>query len=516
MADIAINSLEDGRSGCDSLKSAASNVDAARSEGASGFQVLTHCTPDLGSGFINELTKSLDDIYNFISGNLYTSADGYFQKEPEETVPETEPDIGGPSGGVPGGGGPRGTGTPTPTAVTDPPTTPVTTSPETTVPETTTPETAPIAAVKLSELDTSSLTELQLSSLNGLVDQMIELANQNKGSLDSFVESDEYSDKIKQMLLESPYVPQELKAIIMDLDSSVVRLLLEYILKGNSPEIFDLNTLNLGIIYSCLDDVAKNNNLTIDELINNSKNAQILKEGLSQFDDVIDLIKGWEELSNEDFQEQLSAFYYGDVSEEFPTHDITTTRNYVDYLADACDVSYEELLTDNSYAETLKEGAIEFGKALSYFKSTSFFSTEGMIKNVSKLYDGSNYKAYGMTKDTVDSFKKEIDSVAQQNGTTSDNLLSNSQYADTVKDALLKSEAASGVGLIYKNAESSTSQNVAKNLYNTSFEESEQQKKLDELAKKAAETSKTEKTGSVGVSASGVSVKTALSGEDKK
>lgn len=507
MADIAINSLEDGRSGCSSLNSAAQGVNTARSE-ASGFSVLTHCNPDLGSGFINELNKSLDDIYNFISGNLYRSADGYFQSEPEDTLPD------GPSGGgvIPGGGGST---TPSTSEVTEPPTTPATTSPETTVPETTTPDTSPIAAINLEEINTSSLTELQLSSLNGLIDQLIELRNQSKDNyLDSFIETDTNSDLIKQLLLNSPYIPQELKAVIMDLDSSVVRLLLEYILKGNSPEIFDLNTLNLGIIYSCLDDVAKKNNLSLNELINNTKNAKLLRDGLSQFGDVIDLIKGWEELSNEDFQVQLRDFYYGDVSEEFPNHDITVTRNYVDYLAEACDVNYEELLTDESYAETLKEGAVQFGKALTFFKTSAEFSDEGLSKNVYRLFDGSNYKAFGMTKDSVDSFKKEIDSVAQQNGTTSENLLTNSQYADIVKEALLKSESASGVGLIYKNAESSTSQNVAKNLYNTTFEKSEQQQKLEELAKKAA--AGTNNARNVGVSRTGVSVESALSGEENK
>ena len=509
MADIGINSLEDGRSGCDALKAASQQVDVARSEGASGFAVLTHCNPDLGSGFISELTSSLDDIYNFISNNLYSSADGYFQPEPEETVPEKIVSSGDTSRDGVYPATPSSPSSPSsPTEVTSPETTPQTTAPETTVPETTTPDTEPIAAIKLAEINTTSLSEAKLNELNGLVDEMIELAKQKNTYLDQYIESDVNADKIKEMLLESPYVPQEFKAVIMDLDSQVVRLLLEYILKGNSPEIFDLNTLNIGIMFSCINDIAKENGLTFDELINNSKNSGILRENLAKYSDVVDLIQGWEDLSNDDFQTQLKAFYYGDVSEEFPEQDVIATRQYVDYLAAACEVSHDELLNDSTYAETLKEGAVQFGKSLTFFTANSFFSDEGLSKNMTKLFNGSNYKAYGLNEDGVKSFRSEMDSIAKENNITTDKLLSDSQYADSVKDALLKSNSASGVGLIYKNADSTVSQNVAKNLYNTSFEESEQQKKLDELAQKAV--------GSTSESKDGVTVNTALSGEDKK
>ena len=57
---------------------------------------------------------------------------------------------------------------------------------------------------------------------------------------------------------------------------------------------------------------------------------------------IIDLVKGWEDLPPEEFQEQLKSFYLGDVSEEFPNQDIDATRAFVDYLADDCDVDYEQ------------------------------------------------------------------------------------------------------------------------------------------------------------------------------
>lgn len=486
---IQINSLEQGRGACDVLKSAAQKVDAARQSASTSFQALSQINPDLGATFISELNNSLNDIYEFLNNKLFPAAEAYFQSDDDVTPDDPGGNDnnrgGGRSGGNSGGSGAESavddSGESNVTQVTpgenEVPVVPVDPTP--------TEDNSVVAAVNIEEIDTSSLTEMQLNDLNSLVDNVVDLAKQDNKKLDELLESDVNSDKIKQMLLESPYVPQEFKAIITDLDSSIVRLLLDYILKGNSPEVFDLNTLNLGIVYSLLGDVAKQNGISVQDLMTKPEYSQLLRDTLSEYDAVVDLIEGWEELSPEDFQEQLRTFYFGDeVSSEFPDQDITVTREYVDYLAEACDVYYEDFLNDKSYAETLKEGAKEFGKSLTFFKASSFFTDQGMRNNVIKMFDGTNYKAFGMTKDNVESFRKEIDSLAKTNNTTSSNVLTNSQYADQVKDALMKSDSAKGVGFIYKNSESSVSQSVAKNIYSTTFEKSTQQKELDELAAK--------------------------------
>ena len=239
------------------------------------------------------------------------------------------------------------------------------------VPDTIPEEETAVAAVNLSDINTTPLTESQLSDLNGLVDEIIELTKQKNSALDTFVETDVNSDLIKEMLLASPHVPEEFKAVIKDLDSSAVRLLLESILKGSSPEIFELNTLNLGVTLTYLADIADQNGITIQDLLENEKYSSLLKSSLTEFDDVVELIKGWEDQTPEEFQKQMKQFYFGDVSTEFPDQDILVTRTFVDYLADASNAYYEDLLDDTSYASVLKDGALELGKALTFFNATS-------------------------------------------------------------------------------------------------------------------------------------------------
>lgn len=477
---IKINDLSSGREAANEIKAAAQLLDVQRTTAASGFNALTQVTPDLGSKFISELTTSLDDIYNFLNGKLYSAIEGYFKDDNEEETPKGK----NPSGGGPSGVGPAATSTDPPKETT-PETTPDTT-PDT-VPDTTPEESVIPGGVELSKIDTESLEEVKLDELNGTVQELIDLSKSKSKLLDELLGTDEESDNIKKLLLESPNIPEEFKNVIKDLDSRTVRLLLKYILHGNSPEIFDLNTLNLGVMYSYLEGVAKTNGLTMEQLLTDSKNTGLLRSALQECDNVVELIKGWEDLSSEEFQEQLKEFYYGDVSEEFPDSDITVTRAYVDFLAEECDVYYEDFLKDSSYAETLKEGAVQLGKSLTFFKAASFFTDDGMRNTVTSMFDGTNSKAFGMNEDSVTKFKAEIDAAAKENNTTADKLLSDSQYADKVKETLAKSSSAKGVGSIYRESDSTTSQKVAKNLYNTDFtKKSDEQIELEKYAEEAA------------------------------
>lgn len=465
MADdsIQINSLEQGRDACNTLKSATQKIDVARQSASSSFAALSQINPDLGSNFISELKNSLDDIFTYLNGKV-PKVENYFKNEDTNNNSNNNNNRGGNYGG--GGVAP--------------------------VPDTIPEEETAVAAVNLSDINTTPLTESQLSDLNGLVDEIIELTKQKNSALDTFVETDVNSDLIKEMLLASPHVPEEFKAVIKDLDSSAVRLLLESILKGSIPEIFELNTLNLGVTLTYLADIADQNGITIQDLLENEKYSSLLKSSLTEFDDVVELIKGWEDQTPEEFQKQMKQFYFGDVSTEFPDQDILVTRTFVDYLADASNAYYEDLLDDTSYASVLKDGALELGKALTFFNATSFFTDQGMKENMTSLLYGSNYEAFGMTKDNVESFKKEIDSAAKEKNVSVNDYLTDSKYADDVKEVLLNSKSAEDVGLIYKKVDSSISQKVSKNLYETKYEKSKQQLELDKIleekAKKEAET----------------------------
>ena len=75
-----------------------------------------------------------------------------------------------------------------------------------------------------------------------------------------------------------------------------------------------------------------------------------------------------------------------------------------------------------------------------------------------------------MTNEEVTSFKAEVDALAKQQGVTTNQLLSNEKYADSVKEMLTNSQNAKEVGLIYSKRDSKVHQSVVKNLYATEIE----------------------------------------------
>ena len=372
MADnMDIEKLEVGRQGCDLIEAIAQKVDISRQNASTAFAPLTTIDPDVGTHLINELTTSLEEIQKFLKDVVFKSADEYYKKEEDnDDIPDTTPQSITPDGpGVgPGGGTPKET---------IPDTTPATT------PDTT-PSTSPIIDpdTNLVNINTKPLEEMKLSDLFGLMTEFIGLAEMKKMPLDELLASDVNADAIKEVLLKCPSTPKELKEAITDLDSQVVRKFIYDLLSGKYPEVFDLNNLNRVSFYKYLEIIAKNNGISVEELLKDSKYSKLLQDSVSGLDKTVELFKGWEEVSDETFQEQLKMFYYGDVESSFPDQDIYAARAYVDYLATECEVDYEELLNDKDYADDIQKGAQEFGKTLSFFNSISFFDQDNIQSTI--------------------------------------------------------------------------------------------------------------------------------------
>lgn len=408
------------------------------------FNSLT--TPiDVAASYVAELKKSIEEVFLFTK-----KQQAAFQQLIDDGL--TDPGGQDPGGDDPtdpgGGGGPSGENP-------EDPTTP--------------PVVVPPAEIPVSELiPVDSLEDVSVSQIDGIVDSLIELAGDKP--LDEFISDPTSSDKIRDALLQSPYIPDDLKKLLQEADSELVRQTIQALMKGKMPEVFALNPLNIGIVYSYLSKIASDNGITVEQLLNDPQYSGLLKAHLAGFEDVIELIKGWEDLSAEELQANLLSIYDGDGIGDMKDSTVNIMRTFVDYIADATEIPAEELLLDTKYADILKNATEQFGKTSVFMNAASHYSSDGMQGVINSLVDGSNAAALGMDESEVNGFKSEIDALAKEKGVTSEVLLSDSKYADDVKNTLAASENAKEVGLIYEKSESSVSQNVAKNLYNTKFE----------------------------------------------
>lgn len=448
-SSISIN-LESAQAATETLKTGNNKVSVAgETISANPFNPLCSINPDLASTYLTEYINSLTEVYSFAE-KINTALTQYISQIKQNEDGEGDNPIGGgdpPTGTPPGGD--------------DDPTTP----PDTEIP--TTPVVPPVTdGTQINPEIVDETEELNLTQIAGVVGSLIDMSDEKGKGIDEILADPTLADDVKNMLLNSPYLTDELKELLTNADSETVRQTLQAIMKGEKPEVFDLNPLNVGIVYAYLMQVAGENGITVEQLLNDPQYAELLKTTLGGFGDVVELIKSWEELSAEEYQAQLLKVYDGDGIGDLKPTAVNIVRTFVDYVSEATEIGAEELLTDSKYGEILKTATQQFAKTGVFMNAASHYSTGGMAEVVGGILTGENPGALGMTDEEVTGFKGEIDALAQEKGVTSEELLSNSSYAEDVKQALASSENAAEVGTIYSKSEPTVSQNVAKNLYN--------------------------------------------------
>lgn len=461
MAESGINiNLDSAKQAVESIKTANNKIELIVNDlGSNPFKPLCSTDPDLASNYVAEYLASITEMYTFANDKIYNALESYISSISDEENGNQSSDNNSSGGGNGGGsGGNGGNGGSSDSDITTPIVPPVIPPSDDT-----------------SSIDTTKWNEWELDEVASVVNTLKDLSENAGLGIDEMLLQEILADKLKEALLASQDIPDELKEQLKDADSKVIMKVFESIMKGENPEIFDINPLNLGIVYSRLMAVAEENGITLEELLSSSDYIDLLKETLKEFEDSVDLLQKWDNLSASEYQEKLLDVYDGNGIGDIKPSAVEIVRSFVDYISDSTEINSEELLTESKYAEIIKKGAQEFAKTSVFIGATSHYSSSGMQSVVGNLFNGSNPKALGMDNDEVAGFREEIDTLAEKNGITANELLMDSKYADTVKETLNNSKNAAEVGTIYLKSESTVSQTVAKNLYNSVLDTAHEQ-----------------------------------------
>ena len=153
------------------------------------------------------------------------------------------------------------------------------------------------------------------------------------GSIYEYLFDTNYSSKIKEALLSAPNLSDDLKQKISQMDQNELQVELKNIyISGESVSDFSK------IIVTIFD----------NDLKNNFKNATV-SDSAKNIADVYDFIS-----KQSNYQEQLKEVYFGSSQiKEVDDNVIIFTRNFVDTLATASNVSYENILNDSKYKDSL-------------------------------------------------------------------------------------------------------------------------------------------------------------------
>ena len=186
--------------------------------------------------------------------------------------------------------------------------------------------------------DTSinSDNETQENSLDTSEEEEVVTALEELNESKTTIELIEEDSVIKNTLLESQYISDDLKEKIATMDENEIKTELSNILESSDL----LSDFSKSIIQ-----------IFDNDLKNNFEEATVVDSASS-------ISKVYELISKEsNFQEQIKEIYLGStLIEEVDDSVITFTRSYVNLLASTYNVSYEDILNDSKYQEVLLDG----------------------------------------------------------------------------------------------------------------------------------------------------------------
>ncbi len=186
-----------------------------------------------------------------------------------------------------------------------------------------------------------------------------------EGKITEYITDAEYSKELLKVLLESPNVPESFKAIIKDIDESLIQGVIQAILlsKGNVSD-FAKN-----VISNYMETAEGKEDLTAASEATDS--TKIQDKFYNNIDDMYKEVDGI--LSKNDVSSQLLEIYDGG-NETISSETMGLLRGAIDDLATSNNVNYTELLS-GSNEKVLAENLASLRKTLSYFKMVNKFDS---------------------------------------------------------------------------------------------------------------------------------------------
>lgn len=219
------------------------------------------------------------------------------------------------------------------------------------------------AAASLEKLRTEfddEIMKLDDDSQIGFINDLINISGR---SLSELLYDEKYSQYLKEKVLNSVYLTDDLKNIIAQMDENEVQVCIKNMLT-NGDAITDFSKIVLTVFESSL------NSNTSDYL--SSQKADELFSSLSN-------------ISEDRVQEGLSNLYMGNVDDSVSNEVIYFTRNYIDVLATAENTTSEDILSNSKYKETLDVCTKDLKKTFSYLKASNGLGQEVSKDLCSKL-----------------------------------------------------------------------------------------------------------------------------------
>jgi len=162
---------------------------------------------------------------------------------------------------------------------------------------------------ELLQLQLNEYEKLSLENLNGIAEELIKLAEQEGVTLDELLSNEKYKEKLQSILASSQYVPEDLKALILESDK-VTQELLKDISSGKYPSVIGFDDNTKKVYYNYLANIANANNITMDQLLTDDNYKDLLKKSFAVFSAVTAELVG---LTDDQITEKIKKVQSGEL-----------------------------------------------------------------------------------------------------------------------------------------------------------------------------------------------------------
>lgn len=244
-------------------------------------------------------------------------------------------------------------------------------------------EPTPDALVDNSKEQLEAYKNLSMNDLSNIAAELNKLSSTEEKSIEELLNNEEYSEQIQNMLLASPNIHDDLKQLITDGSSVITQAVLKSIFNGQQGDIIGLNDNTILTLKNYLGSIAQSNNLSLESLILEENNSQVLKTALKGFSSVTTTLK---ELDDTQLKDKLIQIYDGDGIGDMEESTISIIRDHADSIAQNTSSNVEDMFQSDFVPSELKG----LGKFSVFLDSLSGYSNQSIKSILTSLMTANN------------------------------------------------------------------------------------------------------------------------------
>lgn len=211
----------------------------------------------------------------------------------------------------------------------------------------------------------ATISEIKNNDLGVISDGILKIASDKNTNVEDILSDNKMSEDIKKTLLALP-ISDELKKQINNMKAEDLQKFLKGLYNGKNSDMIQLDKS----IIKYLEGLQENG--TLKDLLSNSANAELIKNGISEFKGISQYLKGLSTKNIEEIKINLLYANNGYVPDQnLSTNGIDIIRQFTESIAKEKNMSVEQLLTNSEHNDYILSRFNEFKNTSSYLGTLS-------------------------------------------------------------------------------------------------------------------------------------------------